>query len=131
MNAAPSATASVVLVTSEPALRQCLRFILHGMGMTVICADDVISAQAQVASGHPAMVIVDLDALGSRGFALCRNLKGIAASMQRPLHIVAISLRSTAASKAKALAMGAEVVLQKPFEPTELRRQLSSILTEP
>jgi len=131
MNAAPTAKPSAVLVTSEPALRQCLRFILHGMGMSVTCADEVISAQAEVASQQPALVIVDLDALGSRGFALCRNVKGMAASMQAPLHVVAISLRSTAASKAKALAMGAEVVLQKPFDPTTLRQQLSGILTEP
>lgn len=131
MNAEPLAKPSALLVTSEPALRHCLRFILHGMDLSVACADDVISAQAQVASAHPTLVLIDLDALGSRGYALCRNLKGMAASLQFPLHIVALSLRNNAANKAKALAMGAEVVLQKPFDPTALRQQLSGILTEP
>lgn len=128
MNAATLTTRSALIVTSEPALLYCLRFIVHGMGLSVATADDVISAQAQAAAIHPALVLIDLDALGSRGFALCRNLSGMAAARKKSMHLVVLSLRSTAASEAKARAMGAEAVLQKPFDPTALRQQLNQIL---
>ncbi|WP_420427098.1 response regulator [Algiphilus sp.] len=130
MNAAPPARRSALIVTSEPALLQCLRFIVHGMGLGVSCADNVIAAQAQVAATHPVLVLIDLDALGARGFALCRNLSGMAAASRKPMHQVVLSLRSTAASEAKALAMGAQAVLQKPFDPMALRQQLMRILAE-
>jgi CheY-like chemotaxis protein len=66
--AAPTATATVLVVDDEPALCQVLRMILELEGHRVCTATDGVTALAEATREPPAVVLLDVQMPGMDGY---------------------------------------------------------------
>ncbi|WP_083608181.1 response regulator [Teredinibacter haidensis] len=116
---------SALVVDDEIPMANAIKRILRGKGFEVSVANDGFSAGLFYASQKPALMTLDLQMPTMDGFQV---LEKVAA--EKCGKIVVISgLDKQALSKT--LSMGADAVLQKPFENEQLEALLETWFTEP
>ena len=113
-----------LLLAGESAFRKDLAEAL-GLGHPVIQVATVAEAADAVLAGRPAIAIVDLRTDAGDGLAICRRIKGAAAT--RLLPVIAFADPGTDAAVA-ALDGGADHVLTFPVPAVELRARIRAIL---
>jgi two-component system, OmpR family, KDP operon response regulator KdpE len=106
----------VLVVDDEPSIRRFLRTSLTAEGHAVVDAED--SAIALERARHEAIdvIVLDLGLPGADGFDVIRQLKEEGSLVP----IVILSSRSDEAGKVRALDMGADDYVTKPFGMDEL-----------
>lgn len=117
MNAVP---VHVLLVDDEPAIRRLLRTGLTSQGYSISEAGTAAEARAQIVSGRPDLVILDLGLPDGDGEELLAEWR--AAGIDTP--IVVLSGRSGEAGIVEALEIGADDYVTKPFGIQELLARL-------
>jgi CheY-like chemotaxis protein len=119
----------ILLVDDDDALRTVLRLLLIKMEYEVVEAKNGREAMALFDKEGPDLVITDLVMPEKDGVEVIRDLR-----RKRPdLKIIAMSGggRASAGSYLKiAKAMGASIVLAKPFSHDEMRAAISQLLNE-
>ena len=122
----PSAV-SVLVVDDEPAIRQALTAELEAAGYQVTSVGDGAAALALAESTRFDLVLTDLAMPRVDGFELIRGLRalrGDAASTP----IVVLSVRGEEQDKVRALDLGADDFVTKPFAIAELRARVRAQL---
>src|SRR5215470_8429179 len=101
----------VLVVDDEAQIRKLLKTGLEGYGYEVISEADGNSALVAAAQKKPDMIILDIT-LGSPpdGIEVCHNLR-----MWSKVPILILSVHGEEKQKVKALNMGADDYLTKPF----------------
>jgi diguanylate cyclase (GGDEF)-like protein len=84
--------------------------------------EQAASAVAHVRRSPPDLVMVDLDALGSEGEALCSRLQVMAELAASP--VLVLSSQASGDARARALDAGATDWLQRPIDPVELKARV-------
>jgi two-component system KDP operon response regulator KdpE len=110
-----SISSVIMIVDDDPAIRQALSSELHAAGYTTITASDGSEGVSMFQSHSPDLVLTDLAMPRSDGFDL---IAGIRASSRVP--IIVLSVRGSDADKVRALDLGADDFVTKPFSMTEL-----------
>jgi len=105
----------VLVVDDEPQMRKFIRASLESHGYKISEAATVKSALAQVASGKPDLILLDLGLPDGDGIELTRQLREWS-----EVPIIVISARGREADKVEALDAGARDYLTKPFGVNEL-----------
>ena len=105
---------TVLLVDRDPHVRRLIQQFLAGV-CTVELIDDGYSALDRVRRAPPAAVITEILIPRLDGLALCRSLKGDAATQRVPILVI-----SVLAAHERARLSGADAFLQKPLEKTSL-----------
>jgi DNA-binding response OmpR family regulator len=82
------------------------------------------SALAAIATEHFDMAVIDIGLPGSDGLSLVRRLRDSGAG----LPTLILTARCTLADKVKALDLGADDFLSKPFEPAELAARCRALV---
>ncbi|GLH70395.1 DNA-binding response regulator [Geothrix rubra] len=109
----------ILVVEDEPALRRFLVPTLTGQGYQVLTAATATEGLAQARSHNPDLVLLDLGLPDLDGMeVLCR----LRAWSRRP--IVILSARNQEHDKVRALDLGADDYLAKPFGAAELLARL-------
>src|SRR5439155_7756459 len=120
----------ILVVDDDPAIRDSLSKELRAAGYTTMSASDGSEGAAVFQSHGPDLVLADLAMPRSDGFEL---ISAIRASSRVP--IVVLSVRGGDADKVRALDLGADDFVTKPFSLTELlarvRAQLRRTSTPP
>jgi len=106
----------ILVVDDEPPIRRLLRTSFAAEGYETIEAEDVTSALRAVRSDEPDVVLLDLGLPKQDGFELIRMLREPAQTVP----IVVLSSRADEAGKVRALDMGADDYVTKPFGTDEL-----------
>jgi len=123
-------SAVVLLVDDDPAIRDSLSKELRAAGYTTVTATNGAEGLAAVQSHAPDVILTDLAMPRSDGFELISALR---ASSSVP--IVVLSVRGGDADKVRALDLGADDFVTKPFSVNELlariRAQLRRTTTPP
>jgi len=123
-------SAVVLLVDDDPAIRDSLSKELRAAGYTTVKATNGAEGLAAVQSHAPDVILTDLAMPRSDGFELISALR---ASSSVP--IVVLSVRGGDADKVRALDLGADDFVTKPFSVNELlariRAQLRRTSTPP
>ena len=123
-------SAVVLLVDDDPAIRDSLSKELRAAGYTTVTATNGAEGLAAVQSNAPDVILTDLAMPRSDGFELISALR---ASSSVP--IVVLSVRGGDADKVRALDLGADDFVTKPFSVNELlarvRAQLRRTSTPP
>jgi len=87
-------------------------------------ASSAETALALIAASHFDLAVVDIGLPGADGLSLVRRLRGAG----NPLPTLILTARCTLADKVKALDLGADDFLAKPFEPAELAARCRALL---
>jgi two-component system, OmpR family, KDP operon response regulator KdpE len=115
----------ILVVDDEPAIRRFLNTSLGSQGYLVVDAEDGATALAKLAETPPPDVLVlDLGMPGMDGFEVIKRVREGGSS----LPIVVLSVRTDEAGKVKALDLGADDYVTKPFGIDELLARIRTAL---
>lgn len=113
----------------SPAGRSAPDFLAHWVaekGFTVVQVTDPAVVEEMVLRSLPSLVLIDADAAGPAGLALCSRLKADSYSAIVPL--AAVANRHTTAAVQGWFAAGADEVITPLFEPAEQASRLNGML---
>jgi len=113
----------VLIVDDEPQILRFLRTGLPPHGYECVEAMDAAGALAAAAKEKPDVIVLDLGLPDRDGFAVIEELRKISLTP-----IVVLSARDDVAGKVKALELGADDYVTKPFDMSELLARLKAAL---
>jgi two-component system, OmpR family, KDP operon response regulator KdpE len=113
----------ILVIDDEPQIRRALRAGLERNGYAVSLAASGEEGLDQAALQPPDLVILDLAMPGMDGFEVCRQLREWSKAP-----IVVLSVREGETDKIRALDLGADDYLTKPFSLGELLARLRAVL---
>jgi two-component system KDP operon response regulator KdpE len=124
MTESPGEQATTVLVVEDDAnIVDLLRSNLVARGFHVVVSRNGLDALELLGSARPDLALVDLGLPGLDGFELCRELRE-----RSGLGIIVISARRREDDKVRALNLGADDYLTKPFGIDELMARIHATL---
>jgi two-component system, OmpR family, KDP operon response regulator KdpE len=113
----------ILIVDDEPQIRRFLRASLPPHGYDHIEAENSAEALKMFAREKPDAVILDLGLPDQDGFAVIADIRKTSLTP-----IVVLSARSDVEGKVRALEMGADDYVTKPFDMSELLARLKAAL---
>jgi two-component system, OmpR family, KDP operon response regulator KdpE len=120
----PSAPLRILVVDDEPAIRRFLRTSLTAQGYQIIEAENAKAALESVRRNTPDVLVLDLGLPDRDGFEVIQELRGAGSA----LPIIVLSSRADEAGKVRALDLGADDYVTKPFGVDELLARLRAAL---
>jgi two-component system KDP operon response regulator KdpE len=113
----------ILVVDDEPAIRRMLRANLAARGYEVKVVETGEEALNTVAESHTDLVILDLMLPGISGIEVCEAVRTISA-----VPILVLSAKGEEQTKIRALDLGADDYLTKPFGIGELLARVRALL---
>lgn len=110
--------ATILIVEDEPSIRQLLHTALSREGFKVLEAANTALADAHIANGLPALVLLDWMMPGESGISYVRRLRRD--DLTRDLTVILLTARDGEADVINGLDAGADDYITKPFSPREL-----------
>ena len=120
----PSAPLRILVVDDEPAIRRFLRTSLTAQGYQIIEAETAKAALESLRRNSPDVLVLDLGLPDRDGFEVIQELRGAGSA----LPIIVLSSRADEAGKVRALDLGADDYVTKPFGVDELLARLRAAL---
>jgi two-component system KDP operon response regulator KdpE len=115
--------AGILVVDDEPQIRRFLRVGLEGHGYAVHEASTGEAALRAAAAAQPDLVVLDLGLPDRDGFAVLERLREWSRAP-----VIVLSVRSREAEKVRALELGADDYVVKPFGMPELLARIRAAL---
>jgi len=106
----------VLIIEDERVIRRIVAGSLANEGMSVTVAADIAAGRAALQAGKFDIVILDLTLPDGSGLDLLKGLREAASAS----HIIVVSGASTEVDRVRALLLGADDYVTKPFYPREL-----------
>jgi two-component system KDP operon response regulator KdpE len=113
----------ILVVDDDPAMVGAVTALVGTEGHQVITAYDGLTAVKRFREEHPDLVLLDLAMPGPDGFSVAGQMRAVG---QAPIMIV--SGESGEAAKVRALGLGADDYLTKPFGKAELLARIAAIM---
>jgi DNA-binding response OmpR family regulator len=113
----------ILVVDDDFELRSIVGFALRQGGFLVVEAGDGGAALASVEAEHPALVVLDLNLPGGDGLTLLPEIRS-----RTDAPVLVLSVRSTEEDVVRALDLGADDYLTKPFSPRTLLARIRALL---
>lgn len=114
----------IMVVEDDPATSAFLADNLAADGYEPFALGSAEEALAAFASRRPDLVLLDLTLPGRDGLDLLREIRtadGVASRLDPSLPLIVLSGRNDMVNRARAIEMGADDALLKPYEYIELR----------
>jgi DNA-binding response OmpR family regulator len=115
----------LLVVDDDADLRAIVAFALRDAGYLVVEAGDAAVALERAASELPDLVVLDLNLGSSDGLDLITSLR---ARNGEPRPVLVLSVRSAEEDLVRALDLGADDYLTKPFSPRTLLARVRAVL---
>jgi len=119
-------TGRVLIVDDDPEVRRVLARMLQPEGYEIFEAGDGEEGLAQAEVHRPDVILLDVLMPNLNGFEACKRLK--AKEEFRLTPVVLITGLSDVRDRVAGILAGADDFLSKPFEQTELKARVSSLL---
>jgi len=123
---AGTSAARILVVEDEADLALLIGYNLEAEGYVVESATRGDEADLRLAESAPDLVILDWMLPGVSGIEICRRLRTREAT--RTLPIIMVSARREEAERVRALAIGADDYVVKPFSIPELMARVRAVL---
>jgi DNA-binding response OmpR family regulator len=117
---------SVLVADPDPAMLDILSYILRRDGFAVMTAGDGLKALAIWQAQDPELVLLELELPVLDGWEVCRRIRATASTS-----IIVLSAVNDEGATVRALDLGADVFLSKPFRPLQLLAQTRAVLRRP
>jgi two-component system, OmpR family, alkaline phosphatase synthesis response regulator PhoP len=119
----------ILLVDDEPHLRMLLQQTLEELedeGVELLIAENGEIALETIKQEKPDLVFLDVMMPKMSGFDVCNQVKNVLG--MKDIYIVMLTAKGQEADKKKAMEMGANLYLTKPFDPDEVLEKAQEIL---
>ena len=113
----------ILVVDDDPAMVGAITALVGTEGHQVITAYDGLTAVKRFREEHPDLVLLDLAMPGPDGFNVAGQMRAIG-----PAPILVVSGESGEAAKVRALGIGADDYLTKPFGKAELLARIAAVM---
>lgn len=113
----------ILVIDDEPQIRRALEIALRGHGYDVQLAEASEPAMVQLASRPPELIILDLMLPDQDGLELLHEFRG-----WLDVPVIVLSARGEESTKIRALDLGADDYLTKPFGIGELLARVRALL---
>ena len=123
MSATATRPLRILVVDDDPAMVGAITALVGTEGHQVITAYDGLTAVKRFRDEHPDLVLLDLAMPGPDGFSVAGQMRAVG---QAP--ILVVSGESAEAAKVKALGIGADDYLVKPFGKAELLARIAAVM---
>ncbi len=119
----------VLIVDDEPNIVLSLQFLMNQAGFEVTVARDGEAAMAALGGTPPDVAILDVMIPNRDGFELCESIR----STPRLKHtkVILLTAKSGEVERARALDVGADDYVTKPFSTRELVERVKKLLVTP
>jgi two-component system, OmpR family, alkaline phosphatase synthesis response regulator PhoP len=107
----------ILVVDDEPHLIRSLTYILAKEGYAVTMAGDGEEALIKVAENRPDMIFLDIMMPKKNGYEVCETIRSTPA--WKDIYIIMLSAKGWDIDREKALNVGANEFMSKPFSPLE------------
>ena len=114
----------ILVVDDDPRILSFIRPTLRLAGYDIVTASGGEEALNMVSSKKPSVMLLDIVMFPMDGFHVLKSLRTFS-----NLPVIAISAHASAAEKA--LRLGANDFLEKPFRPDELIKRIRTLLEHP
>lgn len=106
---------SIMVIDDDPEMLQLLRRTFEVEGYGVILAADGASAVMLLSDCKPDLIILDIMMPGPDGYMVLKNIR-----QSYNIPVIMLTAKRDVTSLKKALALGADAYVKKPFRPKEL-----------
>lgn len=113
---------TILVVDDEQKVLDLITFRLQLLGYRVLAARGGEEALAILSTEHPDLIILDIAMPGMDGLSVCARVKGSQASASIP--ILMLTARSGVDDVNRAMSMGADDYIVKPYDPAVLEMKL-------
>lgn len=117
---------TILVADDEPALLRLMEFVLSRQGFTLIAATNGEDALALVRSHRPDLVVLDIMMPRRDGYSVTEEIRADPELADLP--IVMLSARTQDTDIARAVAVGVDAFLPKPFAPELFVRVVAALL---
>jgi len=118
----------VLVCDDEPYMIESVSYVVRKAGFEVLTAEDGDTALATARREKPDFVLLDIMMPGMSGDEVCRRLKSDPATSSA--YVVILTARGQEEDERRAMEMGADEFMTKPFSPRKLRHKLLQVLGE-
>lgn len=122
-------TKKVLVCDDEPYIVESVSYVVRKAGYEVAVAEDGVEALTTARRERPDLIFLDIMMPRLSGQEVCRQLK------QDPdtkgAYIVMLTARGQEEDERRAMEMGADEFMTKPFSPRKMRAKLQEVLGEP
>jgi two-component system cell cycle response regulator len=116
----------VLVVDDSPDVHRLLKARLRNEELELVCIESGTEGIARAEALIPAIILLDLDMPGTDGFEVLRTLKENSKTLNIP--VIILSGLQSPQDKVTAFDLGAVDYITKPFDLTELRVRVRSVL---
>lgn len=121
----------VLVVDDNHDIRELVMHILDADGFHVFSAHDGENARAILRTNQIDLILLDVMMPGTSGLDLLKEIRTGAIKHQRDVPIIMITAMATTDDIDKAIAIGANSYIVKPFRGANIREKVRSILELP
>jgi DNA-binding response OmpR family regulator len=116
----------ILIADDEPHIVTALEFLLVQSGYEVEVARNGDEALAQIRSGRPDLVLLDVMMPARSGYDVCREVR--ASPELAATKVVMLSAKGVQAAMGKGMEAGADLYITKPFSNRELMDKIRQLL---
>ncbi|HEX4620708.1 MAG TPA: response regulator, partial [Myxococcaceae bacterium] len=116
----------VLAVDDDEKIREICREVLANIGFEVDVAGSLAEARRKLSEKRPDVMLLDVMLPDGDGFSLLEELKAERAS--RNLSVIFVSARTETQAKVRALKLGGDDYLTKPFDALELGARVEAVI---
>jgi len=116
----------VLVCDDEPYIVESVSYVVRKAGFEVSSAEDGETALDLARREKPDLIFLDIMMPGIPGDEVCRRLKADPAT--RATHVIILTARGQEEDERRAMEMGADEFMTKPFSPRKLREMLVRVL---
>ena len=113
----------ILVIDDDRDLVDVLTYVLHREGFTVVAAYDGEAGWRRFQDDRPSLVILDINMPGVDGIEVCRRVRSVAGTP-----VVMLTARTDEADLVRALGIGADDYVTKPFSPRQLVARIKAVL---
>lgn len=119
-------TVHVLIAEDEANIAEALRFLLGREGFEISCVADGQEAMRRLRAATPDLLVLDVMLPGLNGFEVLKQMRADAGL--RTLPVVVLTAKTQALDRERALELGAQAYIAKPFSNLELVEQVKRLL---
>lgn len=116
----------ILIAEADANMQAALGFLMERAGHGVTVVGDGVEALAQAKAEPPDLALLAVDLAGHDGYELCRLLRAEAATAD--IKISMVTSRARNVERDKALALGADAYITKPFANADLLAEIAALL---